>query len=556
MRALRVTLLVLAATAAAAAWTERSPWFAPVRAAMRSDSVPRAVLEDGALGRGLAGLELVHPAHLPHEERWRGRRPRGVYRLGRPTPPPPNSVPAATPHLVDAWPLISVTVNDEDLNDPSRGLYPNWQESFEVRGHMAYFEGHSLVASAPCGVRLHGDSTRRPEARARHGPGLRLSFREPYGRSDEDLGLALWDEPTPLERLVIRGDSPLYCSLAFDISRQVGAGAPAMHPALFVLNGELLGLRSVTEHLSRRTWRARLGHDDFYFYRPRSRPEPVDYRAHEALRRWALGLSAAEVTMDRIKGRVDLDNLERHLFTILWCGTDDWAQGAAVCDLRAEEPRWSWVHWDMDRSFRPSVKSAAGETWRKPALELLLGQGTVDAEAHPNLALEQAGQRDSVRGILFRSLVRDDPEFRRRFTELACELMNHELAMPFLRERLTYYHDFRAPGGLAAETFQRVVDFALRRSSFVREDLARVFELPAAVPCQVSLPEGLTALIDGRPWSTSYRGWYFPGQHLTLRVAPESALQPGGWLVQRERLLDQELDLTVDGPLEIHPILE
>lgn len=529
-------------------WIESSGRFDNTRKLMRNDVVPGEALVTGPLARVLRTNGMFRAAVDEDGD--------FVYRLHEERLPIADSTNAAQPFLRKDWPLISVTVNEADLNDPESGIFANYEQRWEVPAQVSYFEGEELITQMPVGLRLHGNSTRRPEVRAKHGSSVRLYARVTYDSGDLPLEQIFDGQATAANRLIVRGESALSSSLSFDIVREIGGDAPSMRPGLYVLNGEVQGMFSLSEHLTKDYWAERLGHGDFSFYRYRGNSSKVDARNYEDLHAWVARLEPGKVTMAKVSENVDLESYIRHMFPFLWCGTDDWAQGAAYLDRGPRLQLWRWVNWDMDRSFRYSTERdpTNAEIWRKMCFDLVLA----DLSKEPTVAIElkeaNRVQREDVRSMIFAGLVRDDPMFRDVFAERAVGFMNHELGAEFMSERLSWYRQFSGKPGIASRAIDDAEIFLRRRSAFFREDMARALGLKDSVPVRIGVGAGgeqQTLVIDGRLEALPYLGYYFPGQTVTVEARGLGQGLSQAWRVNGELVEGARLEVEVEGKLGI-----
>ena len=520
---------------------------------MRNDVVPGEALATGPMSRVLRTNGMFRAAADEDGD--------FVYRLQEQRLPIADSTAAAMPFLREDWPLISVTVNEADLHDPESGIFANYEQRWEVPAQISYFEGEELITQMPVGLRLHGNSTRRPEVRAKYGASVRLYARETYGDDDLPLEQIFDGEAAPATRLIIRGESALSSALSFDIVRKIGGSAPEMRPGLYVLNGEVQGMFSLSEHLTKDYWAEELGHGDFSFYRYRGNSSKADAGNYEDLHGWVARLEPGDVTMAKVGENVDLESFIRHMFPILWCGTDDWAQGAAYLDRGPRFQLWRWVNWDMDRSFRHSTGNDASnsEVWRKMCFDLVLADLSADPAISNELKEANRVQREDARCLIFAGLVRDDPKFNDVFAERAMGFMNHELGADFLSERYDWYLQFGGKPGIAPRALDTAKLFLRRRSAFFREDMARVFGLGDSFPVRVAAGPGeeQTLMIDGRLEALPYVGYYFPGQTITVEV-PGLVKAEGDlertWRVGSKLVEGARLELRVEAKVEIRAL--
>ncbi len=146
---------------------------------MRNDKVPGAALATGPLAKALRTNGMFQAAV--------DEAGNFVYRLRDEPLPITDSAAAAQPFLRGGWAAVSVTVNPEDLHDPETGIFANYEQRWEVPAQLSYFDGKELIRQMDVGMRLHGNSTRRPEVRAKYGASVRLYTRANYGGGELPL---------------------------------------------------------------------------------------------------------------------------------------------------------------------------------------------------------------------------------------------------------------------------------------------------------------------------------------------------------------------------------
>ena len=300
--------------------------------------------------------------------------------------------------------------------------------------------------------------------------------------------------------LVVRSELPGYPNaIAFEVARQNGAVAPASRPVRVSLNGEDQGNYLLVEHVNAAGWGcSHFGHDNFFMFVYRG-GRSNDDRSNEGYNQLVEWVSTVPgpLTMATVSDRVDLDNMLRHLFTFMFSGTTDWAQGAAVRDAADASARWFWVHWDLDQSFRR------------------VRRGNID---RPRLALivapRRTNERGDVRARIFNSLRQEDPHFGAHFTVLATSLLNHRLGTAFfdgLMERYGYLLNRRQQSELRGH-FER-------RPGIIRRELADYLDAGPSYRVAVEGSAGLVIDVDGYAESSGYDGWYFAGTQITVGIA-------------------------------------
>lgn len=440
----------------------------------------------------------------------------------------PSSRAVAENLLIPGRWLVSVAIPEESLRDPEQGLFAHPKargRAWERVAWVSLFEGRRLVLATRAGLRLHGGSGRDVRREA-----FRLVLRPSYGTPalPPDVPLSMSGR-TP-DRFVVRRYQTMSQAqpLAFEIARRLGAPAPMAVPVRFVLNGvPRPETYELTEHVSPEGWgRTYFGHDDFRFAPLRGRASRADRDAYEALVQWAT-TAPAPLRLDDVAARVDIDRYMRHILTFMYCGTTDWAQGAAAFDLRAPRPRWFWVHWDLDQSFR----GGRGDPWKRPSVGLLLAPG------RPN-------ERTDLRGVLFRRLLAEDPAFTRQFTRLVSETLNHLLTPDYLRGLVE-----RGKQTSVEETPFNEFDlgtFFAKRSDEVFDAVAGAVGQSHPHVVEVRAPAGITIHVDGRVYSSYYRGRYFDGQALDIRAVGGDGKPRGVWSVNGRLTLEYRLAFTID----------
>ncbi len=549
---------------------ERSESFASARKAARSPSVPSGFLNYGTMGKILKQLGVV--TAVPNDNKrfsaskepepdmnatlFRRKRYVGKY-LFKANPGGFNAIPSSRSipgeYLQKGWPVLSIVVDGEDLYGKKTGIVSNFKgrgRDWERFSYMSYFEDDHLLFATAAGLRLHGGASRKRKVH-----NFRLYFRDEYGASQFKPGLLFSPGTEPLKKFVIRKDSRFITLLAFDIAARIGEQVPQSKPALFILNGKYRGIYSLTEHLAKDQWTNHLGHGNFIFYRfkgPRNKEARAGYKK---LKKWAFQFPG-RMSMEEAAKYVNMDNFCRHMFSNVFLGAVDWAQGAALLDKNAEEPKWSWINWDIDNSFidyynRFKLKSSR-KAWEQEAFELVLEPRTYWWwEKNEDLPI----RKRSARFILFHRLWKEDPGFHRYFSRLVMDTLNHRISPAYLESRVNHYEKMaRAIRGVDYNSPYKA--YVKHRPGFIRKQMQQYFNTGESMICRVKGPPNTQSRIDDYPEQGIYMGHYFKGETITVEyLGPRQDLF-SHWLVNGKEHTTQVLVHLVKQHTVISPVMK
>lgn len=542
----------------------------PLRRALRGRSVPSPLLEYGALGGLLRrhGLVTAVPndgslfprgaadTDVTHLTPFQKKRREGAFLLQA---NPGGKSGIRSSRVVDpvrvatGFPCVSLWVAKDAFHDPETGIMANWKErgrEWERLAFMSYFEDGKLSFASGVGLRIHGYKSNRWRRNS-----FRLYFRSEYGTDPCLPTIFEGAEGGGVRTLVLRRDRHhlllFMNSMAFDVLGRAGVATPRNRPVMTFLNGRYRGIYCLSEHLSRRQWRANLGHDDFAFYNKRSSSDEASIREYYDLLEWAK-TKDDKATTEEAEKRVDLDAMSRQLLVCMYLGLTDWKQGVAIRDRAIPESRWSWIAWDLDNSFVDLSSLRAAVNWRGKAASLVFGKNwlkhgkTGDLEEEPD-----------VRRALFCRLWEECPDYRRTFLRLATDLLNHEINERFLIGRWRWYFGtMDAVGARVAkeEQFLRLETFFRNRHVFLRKDLRAYAEAGDLAACTVTGPAGTEYRIDGYPERGTYRGLYYAGQRISVEAAGRGGRRIASWLVNGQNVPGTKLSVVVERETVIEPV--
>jgi hypothetical protein len=530
-----VIAAALLAFVAGGAFLERHTYFDRARDTLRGRAGPAGMPDEGSVGRAVARALERYGANAGF---W--RRPEAL----------PSSLVLTPEQVAGELPVISIVADDDHLYDPDVGLMTNMSETgpdWERLAWASLWEHGELVAGSRAGLRIQGDSSRYLGD-----PSFRLLFRPMYGASSVTGGRFLGADADPAAAVVVhvvryRG---LYTDVfVFEIARRLGLPTVDFRPARTFLNGEERGVYVLTERVMPDGWGlTHFGDPDFYMYVYKGETKQPSRDAHAALTEWAS--AAAPLTMQRAAERIDVDNLTRHLFTLMFCFTTDWAQGAALLDRNDPEARWFWLHWDMDQSF--DERGIAGiEPWEQPFMELITLEAELDELKILGIvtdARHTERHTGDVRRLIFLRLL-ESPEYRDHFVRVATDILNHELTPAYFSDLLARYEHLAESAGVYGGF--DLGEYLRRRPDFARAAISRYFGLPDPVTVTVDAPPSTTLMIDGYPEGDTYSGRYYPGQSLTIEPGAGGPAV-AGWQVGDRRVEGERLQVVVEQPLTIH----
>jgi hypothetical protein len=249
------------------------------------------------------------------------------------------------------------------------------------------------------------------------------------------------------------------------------------------------------------------------------------------------------LTKEIVGSRIDLDNFSRHIFSWVFCGTEDYAQGVAIYDNEDPGAKVSWINWDMDHSFFDhfaNIYKVDRENWQQAAFELVY-----------------MDKHFSGRTKLFSRLMRESEEFHREFIDLVVHLLNHRLTYDFLHDRVAYYRQMMEYFGEPHEEYVTMLrKFMDHRPAFIFRDMQKHFALSNPHSCRIRVPEGETIVVDGIGYAKDYRGKYFATTPVHITVPESSRLRLQYWLVNGERIFTPELQLSLQEDTEVSLVLE
>lgn len=445
------------------------------------------------------------------------------------------------------WPVVSIYLDEENLHDPETGIVANSEKSgrdWEKLAQVTYMKDGQVQFEGNAGLRIHGGGRLISK---KWQPGFKLYFRKRYGLEKIPGDMFFPGLDIPIRTIVLQSTAwppgyPMNNPLAYDIARQIGCVVPQTRLVEVVLNGRSQGMGFAVEHLSRRQWGQRFGHENYNFYKFRSDISSED-QAMYTRRFWTIVTQREDLEAEEVGASIDLDNFSRHVFSWVFCGTTDYCQGVAVLDKEDPDARLSWINWDMDHSFfdlSAYRNTIHRENWKQAAFNIIYRKS------------HTCGRTE-----LFTRLMDESDEFKMFFTGLMTELLNHKLTASFLEERVAYYEMMMAEFGQPNEPYLKILrEYMDNRSTLILDEAQQSFSLQGPYSCSVDNPGGNGILIDGYPYNSSYAGRYFNSTPVHLSPAPQTRSQFSHWLVNGEEVYSEDLDIALEGNTKIKLVMK
>ncbi len=423
--------------------------------------------------------------------------------------------------IASRHPVLSLVMDAADLQDPERGILANVLEhgrDWERPGTVAYFDDGQLRFATGVGVRVHGGGSRKSSPRQ----GFRLYFRREYGARQLPPDVLFSTDAQPVRHLVIHNDvrdgRHFANPLAYDIAREVGAITAETSPVRFFLNGEFYGVFVLTERFDEQYFQAHWGHDR------------IDWTDEEMQSFWEWSVQHRPMTMADVAKKADVEGLARWFLATAFMATRDAYQGPGqYLDSSRTPPRWFWVNWDMDGSFR-----------------------SFDLDSYADLLnrvdeLQRGRSHTEPRSNLLTTLFAEDDAFRTFYKRLFVAVMNHHLTPEFLERRLDYYRRAGQQLGVTDTKYLReYATFLERRPAFFRKLTESWLNTGPSQPLALGLPAGESITIDGEAARDGFEGLYFPDLEIALQASGENFEH---WEVDGEsKGTDRTLRLRVERP--------
>jgi len=279
-------------------------------------------------------------------------------------------------------PTVNLTVDPKYLYgetgivDNKEGKGRAWEVLASIDVRDGEISDHQLV-----GLRFHGGTP----GRKKNIESFRVNARKAYGKTELDMKPIFGQERAlgakgivfkytyqayDLKKTIY---NPYNHVLALEIAKELGALVPAHQLVDLNINEKSYGMYLAMEHLSRRTVKHWLGHDDFKMmtYKKYNTNE----QQYSVMRSIADVLDAkGDETLSILEKIYDLDNVLNLVMLSAYISDDDYCQGIDISqEIEDSELRQiTSVNWDLDHAFllfengqysMPSKREGIGEAF-------------------------------------------------------------------------------------------------------------------------------------------------------------------------------------------------
>ncbi|MDQ3190528.1 MAG: CotH kinase family protein [Bacteroidota bacterium] len=419
--------------------------------------------------------------------------------------------------------VISITMDPDDMFDPEKGIYVNYEQDWERECHIEYFDKQKVKQfEIGAGIKIQGNYSKHKAQKS-----FRILTRKQYGTAWLEYPL-FQGKPnvTKFKRFNIRngGSDYNYTRFRDAFMQRVLKDSPVdrmeQEPALIFLNGEYWGHYELREQQNTKHLLTNYGIPE----------DQVDFLYHKGSKvRAAAGSDKEFYTMHEFitmadpqtpdfynscNERLDLENFTDYLIAGIYYFNPDWIDHTAPANnirlYREHKPggKWRYMYWDLD-----------------------MGMGLYNRTADTNaLAMVHNPREDNVHSQIFRNLLKNT-QFKNYFVNRYADLMNTAFQHDNLK---TIAYKFRDEidsaiprhkerwGGIYDKwkvDVDKMIDWNFVRIEVARKNLNNEFNLKEQVnvTLQTSPSDAGRIIIntivpDGLPWS----GVYFNGVPVTI----------------------------------------
>jgi len=467
-------------------------------------------------------------------------------------------------------PIISLVTDESNLFDNDTGIYSfgdtyeanypffgaNFWQDWEKPIHFTLLEEDGTRFSFDGGIKIFGGWSRANDQRS-----FSLFARSQYGPSEIDFPLFKDNPYDKYQAFIMRNSGNDWLSTMMrdgtltGLMRNSIVETQAFRPAVAYINGQFWGLYNMREKINEHFLASRhnIDPDDVDLLELNSIPVHGSADDYEDLIDFANGTNfASDANFDMISDLVDIDNIIMYYLAQIYFNNTDWP-GNNIKYWKEDGGKWKWILFDTDFGFgRWNYFDFQNNT----LAHALQGNG-------PNWP------NPPWSTLLFRRLNQNE-NFRIQFINQYADEMNTRFLAENVHAHIESVRDLigsEIPGqfqrwGASSNNWNDVVDdmkdFATQRSSFCREHVLDIYNLPDFHQIQIlntQVAHGSVQLNSIRIEESSWNGFYFENIPIKLTAVP----RPGYQFVKWEGTISstsETLTINMIDAMQMRPIWE
>lgn len=454
-------------------------------------------------------------------------------------------------------PIVSVSMDPYWLYDKEDGIYTNWEDDYEVPGHIEYFpddQSKPAAFSSDVGVSIGGNSTKEYPKKS-----LSIRFRKGWGKPN--IKYSLWDTKPHVKKfdgLSIRADMAgdrissnpvsgerIKNEIIYEFAHALNSrtDVQAYRPILLFLNGKYWGLYTLMERKGIDFIRGNHGYDKIDMLSENNMLESHGDDVHfERLKSYVESYDMTEENNYRqVQEWMDILSFIDYWVFECYCGAHDHEVNIRYWRPKTPDGKWRWLAFDMD-SWRE---------WDHDIFEYFFGEDEEEILLLPQLLKNKDFFNLFANRMCDMLNTAMSPQSAKGFIQKITQKIAPEIDRE--RERWKDEHKYVKKGAQIA----RFMEHAEKRPAFLRQAFLNFYKLKGQqikVNLKVKGPGVIkinTITPEEYPWSGTYLG----DIPITLHAQPNEGATFKGWSNSKFGKASQ-IKITQQNDFEIEAVFE
>ena len=427
--------------------------------------------------------------------------------------------------------VVSLVIDPYWLYDEDDGIYKNWEEEWEVPGHIAFFEkdeDRKPAFHSYLGVSISGNSTKAYPKKS-----FSLRFRKGWGKSP--IKYSLWDSKPHVKKfngLTLRADMAgdrisknpvsgerIKNELIYEFAHALKSSTDvqAYRPVSLFLNGKYWGIYNLMERKGIDFVRENHGYDDIDMLKEnKALVAHGDAKHFERLRSFITSRDPnSDDYFNQVAQLMDISSFIDYWVFECYSGAHDHKVNIRYWRPRTSEGKWRWISFDMDswREWDHDIFEYYSDESKRPLflLDLLKNETFTHLFANRmcdmlNTAMSPANTQTLI-GKIVHAI---EPETERE------------------RKRWEGEHQYVAKG----EEVKRFMKHAKKRPKHLRNSFLSHAGMNTG-PIKITLKtkgDGTIRINTIQPEIFPWKGTYLGNIPITLEAIPQEGSTFSGWL--------------------------